>query len=64
MFDDKVKPHTKDGNDGQENERNIVIDAKGHDHGKNQHGGTADQRANDHHKGILHVAYISGQAGD
>ena len=64
MFDDKVKPHTKDGNDGQENERNIVIDAKGHDHGEDEHGRAADKGTNDHHKSILHIAHIGSQTGD
>ena len=40
-----------------------MIDAEGHDHGEDEHGGTPDEGTNDHHKGVLHIADIGGQAG-
>ena len=61
--DDKIKTDAEDGNDRKEYKGDIVIDAEGHDHGEDEHGGTPDEGTNDHHKGVLHIADIGGQAG-
>ena len=60
----EIESDAQNGDHRQKDGCNFLIDPEGHDHGKNQHGRAADQRADDHHKGVLHVIYIGRQAGD
>ena len=54
----------QDGQGDEKHHRERAVDLEGHNHGQDQHARRPHRHANGHHKGILNVGDVGGQAGD
>ena len=64
LIDDKEQAKAQQRNDDQVDHGDAAAHGVGHGKGKDQHQWRAHGDADEHHKGLLHVVDVGGEAGD